>query len=272
MQIMRNSKTKNKIEFSENEYISIRTELIERIKLLNSQSFTVLAAVVSFWAMGLTFKVQILDKIYKLGITQQTLINFLSAIIFLIPIFLFIPLSSKSGENLLQIASLSAYIKVFHDYPISKDKINTNWETSNNLLSNSNVNRGKKNNGMSLYNDDYTILSIISFIIYIIFVVLQIYELKLYYYENKIKIFYITLVIIAHLFVAIMAIASIVFIHKVSGMKTTLMKGTVYYTQAYIKRANELGIIKDYDMQNAKNELNPLKDFVVDDYFYNIND
>ena len=61
---MRNSKTKNKIEFSENEYISIRTELIERIKLLNSQSFTVLAAVVSFWAMGLTFKVQILDKIY----------------------------------------------------------------------------------------------------------------------------------------------------------------------------------------------------------------
>ena len=125
---------------------------------------------------------------------------------------------------------------------------------------------------MSLYNDDYTILSIISFIIYIIFVVLQIYELKLYYYENKIKIFYITLVIIAHLFVAIMAIASIVFIHKVSGMKTTLMKGTVYYTQAYIKRANELGIIKDYDMQNAKNELNPLKDFVVDDYFYNIND
>ena len=79
---MRNSKTKNKIEFSENEYISIRTELIERIKLLNSQSFTVLAAVVSFWAMGLTFKVQILDKIYKLGITQQTLINFLSAIIF----------------------------------------------------------------------------------------------------------------------------------------------------------------------------------------------
>lgn len=39
---------KSEIKFSENEYISLRTELVERIKLLNSQSFTVLATVVSF--------------------------------------------------------------------------------------------------------------------------------------------------------------------------------------------------------------------------------
>lgn len=258
---------KSEIKFSENEYISLRTELVERIKLLNSQSFTVLATVVSFWAIGFTFKAQILNKISDQNIIQQIFINFLSAVIFLIPIFLFIPLSAKSGENLLQIASLSAYIKVFYDYPVSKNKINKNWETSNNLLSNSNINRGKKSKGMKLYNDDYTILSIISFFIYIICAILQIYELKLYYSRNKIIMSVFCGVVIIYLFIATMAVFSIRFIHKVSSLKNTLMKGTLYYTQAYIKRANELGVINDRDVQNAILELNPLKEMRIVDYF-----
>lgn len=167
--------------FSENEYISIRTELIERIRLLNSQSFTVLATVISFWTVGFTFKAQVLEKVYSLDIIQQIIINFLSALIFLIPLFLFTPLSAKSGENLSQIASLSAYIKVFFDYPVVVDKENKNWETSNNLLSNSNVDRGKESNFMKLYNEDYTILSIISFIIYNILMLSQINELYVHY-------------------------------------------------------------------------------------------
>lgn len=256
----------NRIKFSETEYESIRLELIERIKLLNSQSFTVLATVVSFWAIGFTFKVELLDKICNLTIIQQTLINFLSAIIFLVPIFIFIPLSSKSGENLLQIASISAYIKVFYDYPVRRNKINTNWETSNNLLSKSNVNRGKKNS-MNLYNGDYTILSIVSFILYIIFVILHIYDLKLSYQEHKIRILFICIVLISYLLISVISIISIIFIHKISCMKNTLMKGTIYYTQAYIKRANELGVISDEDLKNAINELNPLKEFQVDNYF-----
>lgn len=67
---------KSEIKFSENEYISLRTELVERIKLLNSQSFTVLATVVSFWAIGFTFKAQILNKISDQNIIQQIFINF----------------------------------------------------------------------------------------------------------------------------------------------------------------------------------------------------
>lgn len=253
------------IKFTENEYISIRTELIERIKLLNSQSFTVLATVVSFWAIGLTFKVQILAKLSALSVTQQVFIDFLSTIIFLIPIFLFIPLSSKSGENLLQIASLSAYIKVFFDYPVEIGKINTNWETSNNMVSDSNVNRYKRKHNMNLYNEDYTILAIISLVIYIIFVILQVD--KLYLQGNKIKTLYIILTLLIYLFVTIISILSIVFIHKTSSIKNTLMKGTIYYTQAYIKRANELGIISNDNIKKAINELNPLRKLIVPDYF-----
>lgn len=262
-----NFKDNNKLIFSENEYTSIRTELIERIKLLNSQSFTVLATVVSFWAIGLTFKVQILDKISNLDLIQQILINFLSAIFFLIPIFIFIPLSAKSGENLLQIASLSAYIKVFHDYPVSTDRINTNWETSNNLLSKANVNRGKINS-MNLYNEDYTILSIVSFIIYIIFTILNIRDLILLYQIRIIKLNVVIPMAISYSFISIISILSIILIHCISGMKNTLMKGTIYYTQAYIKRANELGIINNNDLQNAINELNPLKEFKMDNYYH----
>lgn len=52
----------NNIVFSENEYMSIRTEMIERIKLLNSQSFTALAAIISFWAAGFTYKMALISN------------------------------------------------------------------------------------------------------------------------------------------------------------------------------------------------------------------
>jgi hypothetical protein len=51
-----------KVHFSENEYLSIRTEMVERIKLLNSQSFTALASIVAFWSIGLNFKIELITK------------------------------------------------------------------------------------------------------------------------------------------------------------------------------------------------------------------
>lgn len=87
-----------KIIFSENEYISIRTEIIERTKILNSQAFTALATIVSFWTAGFTFKVALLsNNISFPELNEQIIMEFSGAIIFLIPLFLFIPLSVKSG-------------------------------------------------------------------------------------------------------------------------------------------------------------------------------
>ena len=54
-----------KIKFSEAEYNSLRMEMIERIRLLNSQSFTALATIISFWAAGLTFKVALMADSIK---------------------------------------------------------------------------------------------------------------------------------------------------------------------------------------------------------------
>ena len=58
-------------------------------------------------------------------------------------IFYFVPLAIKSGENLTQMVSLSAYIRVFYDYPFQKN-LKMNWETSNNLLSVVNTDKKKK--------------------------------------------------------------------------------------------------------------------------------
>lgn len=259
---------KRKIIFSENEYLSIRSELIERIKLLNSQSFTALATIISFWAAGFTFKMALMSKnIYFSEINEKIIMEFLSAIIFLIPLFLFIPLSVKSGENLTQIASLSAYIRVFYDYPICHNKRNKNWETSNNLLSNSNVDRKNRSRFMKLYNGEYTILASISFMIYLIFEILNIKSIVFLFNDQKISVFNLHIIVILYLLITIMSMLAIVCIHKVASMKNTMMNGTVYYMQGYIKRANQLGIIKDKEMEKALSELNPKKKFVVENYF-----
>ena len=50
-------------------------------------------------------------------------------------------------------------------------------------------------------------------------------------------------------------------------MGSSLMKGTIYYVQGYIKRARELGIIKEKDLQKAIAELNPKRDLIVEDYY-----
>lgn len=257
-----------KIIFSENEYISIRSEMIERIRLLNSQSFTALATIISFWAAGFTFKMALISNSkYFSEPYEKIIMELLSALIFLMPIFLFVPLSIKSGENLTQIASLSAYIRVFYDYPLHKNKSNKNWETSNNLLSNSNVDRKNKSKILKLYNAEYTILSCTSLIIYVIFELLNIKTLFSYFKNSKIDCLFLYFIVILYLLITTISIFVVVIIHKVASMKNTLMKGTIYYVQGYIKRANELGIIKNKDMQKAIDELDPKRDFSIENYY-----
>lgn len=256
-----------KIKFSEAEYNSLRMEMIERIRLLNSQSFTALATIISFWAAGLTFKVALMADSIKASDYEIGVMEFLNGIIFLVPVILFMPLSVKSGENLTQIASLSAYIRVFYEYPLSHTKQNRNWEISNNLLSAANVDRKNKSLNMRFYNGEYTILSCVSFGIYIILMILHIRNLFGIY--NKKSISYVNLILIVIMYIIVFAlfILAVIFVHSVASMKNTLMKGTVYYVNGYLKRAVELGIIKNEDLDKAIKELNPLKEIVLTDFF-----
>lgn len=236
--------------------------MIERIKLLNSQAFTALATTVSFWTLGFTFKIALMtNKIDVNSTIEGIIIELLSALFFLIPIIVFLPLSVKSGENLTQIASLSAYIRVFYEYPISGKKINRNWETSNNLLSNANVDRHEKSRIMKLYNEEYTLLSLISLLIYIVMSMLHIKKVWKLLVDKKVSQNELYSIIAVYIISAIFATMLIILIHNATTMKNSMMKSTVYYVQGYIKRANEIGVIKDEDLEKAIYELNPLKEF-----------
>ena len=94
-------------------------------------------------------------------------IDFLSTILFIIPVCFFVPLAIKSGENLIQIASIASYIKVFYEFPsINSNKDKMLWELTNSYCNYAIVDHGKESRLYFAYNSEYTILSMFSTIIY----------------------------------------------------------------------------------------------------------
>ncbi len=187
------------------ESASIRNELVQRLSVINAQSHTAILTIVTTIGAGITLIDTKVDQINnEVGFIS---LNIDRSLIFLIPILYLFPLAVKSGENLIQIASLSAYIRIFYDY-ISKPNEKINWETSNNILSNANIDRGKRS-------------------------------------------------------LAMLLLVVVICIHKCSGMKNTLMKYTPIYIEGYIKRAIEMGVIDNLDIESAKKELNPYNEIKI---------
>lgn len=232
--------TKN-ITFSTHEYDSLRSEMISRIEIINSQSNLAITTILSTWTVGFA----IIFAINEFEIKSYVL-SLASVCIFLIPIFYFIPLSIKSGENIRQIASISAYIRVFYDYFSFKQKKEIfNWETSNNIYSYINVNRGKPSILMRLYNEEYVVLSITSLGLYISMSIFSLYHSL----PDKVIEPYYTLFVIFLFIFAIVGIASIFVIQKASCMNNSMMKNTIFYVNAYIDRAIELNLLSKDNKQ-----------------------
>ena len=77
-------------EFSIEEYTSIRAELIERIKIMNSQEASSLVAIITSWAAGFTFANEILTKKFiMLDSFGTVFFQCLQTFIFLIHFFIF---------------------------------------------------------------------------------------------------------------------------------------------------------------------------------------
>ena len=163
---------KKKYYFSEAEYESIRTEVINRINAIYSQSNTALTTLISTWVAGITLFIFLTGDRQALPYYAEIVMRFFTSLVFLIPVFFFIPLAIKSGENLTQIASISAYIRVFFEYLGEKSDDTSlpryGWEITNTLVSNINAFRKNKSKFILRVNDEFTILSIISVIIYCI--------------------------------------------------------------------------------------------------------
>lgn len=245
-----------KVKFNIQEYTSIRSEMVQRISIINAQSHTAILTIITAFGAGITLNyntqaVQIDDTVGFVSL------NIIRSLIFIIPILYLLPLAVKSGENLIQLASLSAYIRVFYDY-LSDSDVRMNWETSNNILSNANIDRGKRSFYMKFYNEEYTVLASISFVLYVVFSAISFLMLK-----SVLETKYLIIIVIIYVILAVVLFCIIIFIHKSSGMKNTLMKYTPIYVEGYIKRAIELGIIDNIDIVSAKEELNPYREIKI---------
>ena len=187
------------------------------------------------------------------------MLDVMGTFVFMVPIIYFLPLAIKSGENLIQIASLSAYIKVFYEYRTSVGDCDMelfNWETSNNLISNVNVDRGKASKYMKQYNGEYTYLALSSlsfFIVRAIFSVIELYNI--YNFSWK----FIVLISIMYFSLLIVSILRCWEIHKVSNVKETMMKSTNELISQYLDRAVELKYISQDKRETAFTFLNPKK-------------
>ena len=248
-----------KFKYSDNEYNSLRTEMIERISSIYTISNLAITTVISAWTAGLALLIFLLSKDATIDAYYITFAGFIDSLFFLAPILFFLPIVTKNSENLNQIASLSAYIRVFYEYIRPKYKNGDidrySWEYSNNLVSNINVDRGKKSISLKLYNEEYTLLSILSFLMYLATAIINIkkaFDSNLTPYLHLIIVaLYSSLILIAFIF--------IIKIHKTSSIKNFMKKG-IFYTERYINRAIELKLIPENQFQKVYNDLDPEKE------------
>lgn len=263
-------KQKFNFKFSEDEYQTLRSEILERNSAIFSQSSTAIVTIISTWAAGISLLVLIADNsdiepIYLIAIC------YFSSLMFLVPVFYFIPLSIKSGENLQQIASISAYLRVFYEYPsLERKKEIKNWEITNSLMSKVNVDRAKKSYPFYLYNAEYTILSSISFILYII----SAYSSHQTICELEKKPFctagFQVLSAAVFIVLGILGLVSIIIIHNKSSNRNAIMHQISIYIIAYIQRGIDLGLFEG-NVDSIYNSLNPAESLEtkVDEYLKN---
>ncbi|MDO5558807.1 MAG: hypothetical protein Q4F95_04340 [Oscillospiraceae bacterium] len=239
-------------KFSDSEYTSLRNEIVQRIAVISNQSYSAIFTLISTWGAGLA--------LFKCTIDYAgsgSIIRGICSFLFIIPVFYFVPLSVKSGENVVQIASIAAYIKVFYEYlSLSESNELFNWETSNRLISNVSPFKGKRKYQMIFYNEEYTILSVFSIVIYIC---LAYYSLQQSIQNKSFGSEEIVLVIVYSI-ILITAILLCVFIHNSSSLKKTMMVSENLYVELYVKRAIEMGLISEENFVDVMRELNPARE------------
>ena len=263
---MVNNNITKKHAFSKDEYTSLRSELIARIGMINSQSHSAILTIVSTWVAGITILVFISGSTFRqLGaagsLNNIEYIDLMGTFIFLIPILYFMPLAVKSGENLTQIASISAYIRVFYEYLSERSQTDRyGWETTNNLVSSVNVDRGRKSFIMKFLNEEYSILSLCSLVLFSIRAIIS----AIYFFDVYVSNAQRIIMTVIYMLLLALAVCACVFIHKASSVKRVFMHASKQYVESYIKRAVEMGIIPKEEYYIAIDELDPARSIRFD--------
>ena len=151
------------------EYNSLKSEIINRINIMNTQASTAISLIIAIWAAGFGLLGIQLSNLEDLSMAQNLALSFGQIGVFILSNVILLPMAIKSGENLRQMVSLGAYIQVFFEYLSHKNGLPTQftWETSDKAI-NSVINSKEYRCRDYLFNSKYTILGIISLLFILI--------------------------------------------------------------------------------------------------------
>lgn len=236
-----------KHEFSPLEYQSLREEILQRTNGIEPQISTVIVTMLSAWAVGLT-----LTEKENLTANASILISFVRTVIFVVPIFYSLPLAVKSGENLRQIVSISAYIRVFYEYPSMKQQTGEmfNWEMTNNLMSITNVDRGAASEDVKMYQSTYVVMSVVSFGLYLVFMAYSIWEM----YALSHMIFF-GVFCVAYTALGCIALWVVLKTRDASSVKKNMMNNSKIFLKSYIQHAVDIEMLSPGEGKEAYDKL-----------------
>lgn len=228
------------------EYKALRDELNMRIQLMNTHNIGMITAVFAVWALAgalVNEYVKIFSEAIDLAITLFTLFV---PLLIILPIAIILPLSVKSGDNIGQTMSLSAYIRVHAEMP--RFLLNENefigWES---------LQKKEMERKLSdvFFNSEYTILSSLSICMFIIVsAVMTYYGLSAGYND----IYYIIPIFI--LLIAL-GITAMIFIFRKSSSSLFLKRRDAYYKR-YCDFAVQSGMLTQKEIDDYNNFIRGL--------------
>lgn len=224
------------IQNSDNEFTAIRNEISMRIQLINTQENTALLMSAALWATGVAISTEPLDS------RKVLVLNLLALFLLCAPIFLIIPISKKSGENLYQIEVLSCFVKVFYEYKTLKERaLNTPifmWEFLNSQTSKLKIS-AKRLTSTFFLNNSYTIISAISVVLFTLKFVVMISDIKLLFghYEYYTFLIFTVVLLAAGIFVTVKA-------HTWSSVESNMKAPEKDILKSFLEHGMALGIIQ----------------------------
>lgn len=244
MELQKSLRTDKMKRISIDEYKALRDELNMRIQLMNTHNLGMITAVFAVWAIaGVLFKdyIEILDDVTSYIRIAVTLYTFFIPLFIIIPIAIIMPLSVKSGDNLGQIMSLSAYIKLYAEMPSYMD------DDGNKFFGWESLQKKEMERKLSdkFFNSEYLILSIISVCMFIFVSAIMFgYGIVAGFKD----LYYILPILIV---IALLGVIAIVFIARKSSTSLFLKHRDDYYKRycdfAVQSGATTQKVIDDYN-------------------------
>lgn len=247
-------------KIAEEEYQSLREEMIERIKLMNTQAVNAITIVLTMWAAGVSILGIQLTNLNKLVVSYNLALCCSEIGAFFCALLILIPLSMKSGENLRQQVAISCYLKVFYYYLIKHEQTEADsiypWEYMSGMTNDIFKKKRKKSRHLQrLANSEYPILGLLS-AFFSFSVLITNYNI----FCEKIDLVFLKIVfLLAIIIIEIIEFMMIVILYKNTNIKYNITDIVDKKLKETLEMAVRMGVMRETEDSTAYEELSRTK-------------